>query len=396
MRWPPPPEGRRADLLLVLAALAGSAAVWAPFAGEMVAVYSVWDGPNYLTVARAGYDVQPSNPLLAYVHETTYFAVHLPVYPALVRALSFLGWQHALLLVSVASAAGAAVLFRRLCADVWKLPGAFWLALVFLFLPPRWLMFRSTGSTEATYALLAFGAILLFERGRTGWASLLGGLAGLTRTPGVLIAAAFAVVLLRRRRFRELPWTVLGAVPLTLYFAFWWTKTGNFFQYLVPHAEKAASFGPFAFLPELFRRGFYHQAEYYVLLALVYAVGTLRLKSTPALETPFWYALFQLALQVNVPVEDWSRYWLSFAPFALVLGYRDVVASRPFRILFAPYVLAALLYCWGTIPLQQAPREMYLHLLYHLDLKDELRPYLPARPSSPVPRKGGGAGDGRN
>lgn len=372
MSAPAPPISRpererraRPEVLLLAAAVAGSFLVYAPFLADMTTVYRFWDGPNYLTIARTLYDVRPDNPLLAYVHEPRYFLVHLPVYPLLVRTLSIVGYQQALLLVSVLATCAATILFYRLCRDVWKVASPGFLTLVFLFLPPRWLLYRSTGSTEAVYMAFTLAAIFFFERSKVGRASAAGVLATLTRISGLMIAPAFAVVLWRRRRFKELAWLALIPAALAVYFLFCAARTGNFFEYFSQHGEKMAAFRPFGFLPELFRKGLYHQAEFHILLALVYAVGTSRLRPFP---TIFWYCVFELGLHVFISTEDWSRYFLAMAPFALVVGFRDVIDTKAFRWIFPPYVVAALAYAWGVIPLNGCRPDIYLRLLAHLGL----------------------------
>src|SRR5688572_29521874 len=274
----------RPELLLLVAAVASSFLVYAPFLTRMTDVYRFWDGPNYMTIARTLYDVAPDNPLLAYVRTPTYFLRHLPVYPLLVRALSLVGYQQALLLVSVLATCVATLLFYRLCRDVWRLPSPTFLTVVFLFLPPRWLVYRSTGSTEAVYIALVLAAILFFERLQVGRASVAGALATLTRISGLMIAPAFAMVLLlRRRKLSDLAWLLLVPAALGLYFFFCYSRTGNFLEYFSQHGDKMSVFLPFGFLPELFRKGLYHQAEFHILLALVYAVGTSRLRPFPAI-----------------------------------------------------------------------------------------------------------------
>lgn len=361
----------RPEILLLAAAVAGSFLVYAPFLADMTTVYRFWDGPNYLTIARTLYDVEPDNPLLAYVYEPRYFLVHLPVYPLLVRTLSIVGYQQALLLVSVLATCAATVLFYRLCRDVWKVASPAFLTLVFLFLPPRWLLYRSTGSTEAVYMAFTLAAIFFFERSKVGKASAAGVLATLTRISGLMIAPAFAVVLLRRRRLKELAWLALIPAALAAYFFFCAARTGNFLEYFSQHGEKMAAFRPFGFLPELFGKGLYHQAEFHILLALVYAVGTSRLRPFPSI---FWYCVFELGLHVFISTEDWSRYFLAMAPFALVVGFRDVIDTKAFRWIFPPYVLAALFYAWGVIPLNGCRPDIYLRLLAHLGLLPELGP----------------------
>ncbi len=361
-----PRSAVRPEVWLCLAAAGGSLAVYLPYLRDMAAVYRFWDGPNYLTVARTLYDVRPDNPLLAYVYTPRYFLTHLPLYPLCVRALSFFGYEPALLLVSVLAATGAAILFYRLARDVWKLPSPGFLALVFLFLPPRWLLYRSTGSTESLYMALALISLWFFEKSRYGRACGAAALAALTRISGLMFAPAYAVVLLRERRWRPLAW--LGLVPAGVfaYFLFCAIRFGDFFAYLAPHGEKLAAFRPFGFLPALFQKGLYHQVEFHVLLFLVYAVGTSRLWGRfPVL---FWYCAFELLLLVFVSTEDWSRYFLAMAPFALVVGFHDLIDTRAFRWMFPIFAALSVYYAWGVIPLNGCRPDIYLRLLAHLGL----------------------------
>src|SRR5262249_30342505 len=216
---------------------------------------------------------------------------YLPVYPLLVRALAFVGDERALLLVSVIAATVAVLLFYRLARDVWRLESPAFLSLVFLFLPPRWVLYRSTGATEAVYIACTLAAVLFFEKSQVGRASVAGALAALTRISGLMIAPAFGIVLLLRRRWRSIPLLLLIPAGLFGYFLFCKERFGDFFAYFSPHGEKLARFIPFGFLPVLFGKGLYHQVEFHILLALVYAVGTFRLRPYPVI---FSYCLFEL------------------------------------------------------------------------------------------------------
>jgi len=361
-----PRAGVRPELWLALAAVGGSLLVYLPFLGDMTTVYRFWDGPNYLTVARTLYDVRPDNPLLAYVYRPTYFLTHLPVYPLCVRALSSIGYEPALLLVSVLASIAAVLLFYRLARDAWKVPSPEFLSLVFLFLPPRWLLYRTTGATEALAIALTLASLWWFEKARYGRASLAAAVAAVTRISGLMIAPAYAVVLLRQRRWRSLPWLAVIPAGLFGYFVFCAVRFGNFFAYLAPHGEKLAAFRPFGFLPTLFQKGLYHQVEFHILLFLVYAVGTSRLWGRfPVL---FWYCVFELALLVCVSTEDWSRYFLAMAPFALIVGFRDLIDTRAFRWMFPAFAALSVYYAWGVIPLNGCRPDIYLRLLAHLGL----------------------------
>jgi hypothetical protein len=361
----------RPEIWLVLASVGGSFLVYLPFLRDMTTVYRFWDGPNYLTVARTLYDVRPDNPLLAYVYRPSYFLTHLPLYPLCVRALSVIGYQPGLLVVSVLASIAAVLLFYRLVRDVWRLPAPEFLALVFLFLPPRWLLYRSTGATEALYLALALASMLCFEKSRVGWACFLAALAALTRVPGLIFAPAYGIVLLRRRQYRSLTWLALIPAGVFGYCLFCAVKSGDFFAYLAPHGAKLAAFRPFGFFPVLFQKGLYHQVEFHILLALLYLVGISRITEFPV---PFVYSALQYALLVCVSTEDWSRYFLVIAPFALIVAYRELIASRPFRWMFPVFAALAVYYAWGVIPLNGCRPDIYLQLLVHLGLLPESIP----------------------
>ena len=357
--------GVRPEILVVLAAVGGSLLVYLPFLGKMETVYRFWDGPNYLTVARTLYEIRPDNPLLRYVYTPSYFLTHLPLYPLLVRAFSFLGYQPALLFVSVVATAIAGCLFFRLARDVWQSPSPLFLTILMLFVPPRWLLYRSTGATEGLYLALALASLYFFERERHGRASLFAALAAVTRITGLVFLPAYAIVLIWRKQWRSLGWLALIPSGLLAYFLFCAVRYGNFFAYFAPHGEKLAMFRPFGFLPVLFQKGEYHQAEFHVLLALVYAVGISRLKRYP---TIFWYCVFAFLLLVCVSTEDWSRYFLAMAPFAIVIAFREILDAKPMRWILSFYVPLALYYAWNVIPLNGCRPDIYQMLLQHLGL----------------------------
>lgn len=358
----------RPEIWLAFATVASSFLVYWPFLRDMAPVYRFWDGPNYLTVARDLYEIRPDNPLLAYVYNPRFFASYLPLYPLCVRALAWVGYERALLLVSILAATGAVLLFYRLARDVWKLKNPAFLALVFLFLPPRWVLYRSTGATESLYIAAGLLSIWYFEKGKIGRASGAAALAALTRISGLMFAPAYALLLLRKKRHGALPWLLLIPAGLFAYFVFCSARFGDFFAYFAPHGEKLARMMPFGFLPVLFEKGLYHQVEFHILLALVYVVGTFRLRAYPVI---FYYCLFELALHLCLSTEDWSRYFLSMAPFALIVGYRDVIDTRLFRWILPVLAALGIYYAWRVIPLNGCRPDIYRALLSHLGLLPE-------------------------
>jgi hypothetical protein len=73
-----------------------------------------------------------------------------------------------------------------------------------------------------------------------------------------------------------------------------------------PNLDKISSPFPFSFLGWLIGVNHIAQAEFYIYLAFVYALGITRLRQFPC---PMIYAAFQLAFYVCIGSEDWSRYF---------------------------------------------------------------------------------------
>src|SRR6185436_17607287 len=101
-------------LATALAVLAVNLAVWIPFAETPDRLVRYWEGPHYVYVAHTLYHVPADHPFVAYGLPPMYFASHLPLYPLLVRALSWVtlgDYRVALILATTVSAVGAALLF---------------------------------------------------------------------------------------------------------------------------------------------------------------------------------------------------------------------------------------------------------------------------------------------
>jgi hypothetical protein len=350
---------------IIAAAIASSALVYFPFRSNPRTLYRYWDGPSYLTIARDGYHSAPDNPLASDPSKPPFYLAHLPGYPALVRLLSFIGYERALLAASVVSAALAAIIFFRLARDVWKLDSPLFLSLVFLFATPRWLLYRSVSASEPLFLALVLIAIFAFERERFLFASLAGALAALTRPVGVLIYPAFALVLFLRGRRREQ--LFLLAIPAALAgYLFFCQQVFGTASAMEPNLEHFSSLVPFHVLGWFLQQGrLIPQAEFYILMALVYAVGILRLGAFPV---PQAYAAFQFALVLIVGSEDWSRFLLPIMPFAIVLGFREILDTRVFRCILPGLVVLETYYAWNVIPRNLCPPDVYGKILAYLRL----------------------------
>ena len=151
-----------AEQAATLVMLASTVALWVPYLrGDQLFRY--WDGPLYLYVARVLYDVPAAHPFVVYDLPPMYFASHLPLYPMLIRGLSAVTGGHlpaAMMLATLATSVLAAVLFYEVLRQWDLVRSPLWTAVLFSFLPPRWLIYHSVGATEPLFFCCVFGVFL--------------------------------------------------------------------------------------------------------------------------------------------------------------------------------------------------------------------------------------------
>jgi len=348
---------RRAPLLAALLAALALALAWGPFLSRMDVVVRHFDGPNYLVVAKTLYVPTAVNPLPGYALTPSYFAVHMPLYPLVLRACSlFGGWKAGLFLATGLLAAASASAFAVYAKDAAPEVPALVAVLAFLFLPARMFLYRALGASEALMSLLVVLAVLAWRRGRADWALFAAALATVTRTNGILVVGVLCLALLLSGRVKTaLLGGALAAVPLLLLFSWHRFLFGDFFALLHVHADSAGGAGrlcpPFAFIGEMAARNDWETAEMLLGVHLFFVLCAARLFAKgDRLEAGLvaaHVALFSLLRERDLP-----RYYLTVAPFAVVLAWRDVW-SRPRLAAAVLAVLAPLsvFYAWKTIPM---------------------------------------------
>jgi hypothetical protein len=196
------------------------AGLTAPFgaAGDLlVGPAARWDSVWSLAIAAEGYGTSQAKPAF------------FPLYPLLAE-LAGLPLRSTLLggiLVSSASLAGALYLLRRL-TELELGPAAarhaVWLTALFPLA-----FFHSAVYAEGLFLLLSVGAVYAARRDCWAWAGVLGGLAAATRSAGVVLLVALALLHLRAhpRPTRDVAWLALVPLGLGAFCAWlWWRGLG--------------------------------------------------------------------------------------------------------------------------------------------------------------------------
>jgi Mannosyltransferase (PIG-V) len=204
---------------------------WLSHPARMLDMWARWDSGWYLAIARQGYVAGPING----ENRIAFY----PAYPTLVGSLERLlprAWQGtgALLgigvMLSNLSALAAAALLYRHARDLEDEASAGRAVLYLLVFPTAF--FLSCFYTESLFLLFAIGSFHAARCDRWRWAGVLGGLAALTRSTGVLLLPALGWMALESAQAGEKGWARyawLLLIPCAFggYAVYGWSLTGD-------------------------------------------------------------------------------------------------------------------------------------------------------------------------
>lgn len=352
-------------LLLVLIAL--TVFVFLPFTAKAnlpfwnidfsegnVALWKNYDGPNYLIVAKTWYNKEEilnkfSNPLPA-----EYYPAHFPLYPGIIWFFDlFTSGPNAMLLATTLGSVLLFGMFYLYLRDFGLSSNPSWLGAVLLFLPARFLALRTIGSPEPWFMFFILGSIYFFKKERFWLAGILGYLGMLTKSPMILLFAAYGVFWLiesvkqRRILWNYYPLLLIPFAVLDLFY-FYMMRTGNFWAYFSSGDNFHLFWPPFSiFAPkgQIWVGNFW--LEDVIWTWLVYGMGVLLLwKKKMKVEALFSGIFFTSTL--FVAHRDISRYIIPIAPFLLV-AFDKYLQKKEFKIILAVLALPIVLYTWNFL-----------------------------------------------
>lgn len=338
-------------------------------------VYKQFDGPLYIIPAKTAYnpeafkqiDREPSLP-----HNPLYYAAHLPLYPFCIYLGSFVvGFLKSMIGVTIIGTILLSWFFYSLLKklDITKHP--LLLTSIFLFLP-RFLVVRSVGSPEPLFLLLVISSLFFFEKKNYFFAGLLGGLATMTKTPGILLFPAYMLTILEsfiiplqtkdKSKKINIQWIFLILIPigLLIVFGIHYIQYKDFFAYfhsgdnihlLFPYAvfnSNAAWVGT-AWLEDIL---------FYFALYLLTTVTLWKSKN----RSFFYFSLVFITATLFVQHRDISRYSLPLWPLACI-AFERFLTSKKFIFVGAILLLGIYMYAWNFMTYNIMPISEWLPFL---------------------------------
>lgn len=316
-----------------------------------------FDGINFLIVAKSWYD--PEQISIHYQdvlvgRRPLYFSAHYPGFPVLISAFDqVLTGPNALLLAIIISnvlmAYGLYYLALTMLNDRSK---AMWISIIALFFPARMLADRAVGSNEPLFIFFSLMSLASNYKNQHWLSSLWGVLAVLTRSPGILLFAAYAAQFLTHnlqlsKRIKEFYPYLLIPVALILLWAFYGYRFGSFWAYFQVGGNLNIYYPFSVFASGMdWVSGIWNEDLIY-LFALILAGGAMfyrKYKSSGSAYFVLFYGLFVMC----VAHRDLSRYSLPLMPL-IGVAVADYVNNKLVRAIALVLLIPTFMYAWQFV-----------------------------------------------
>jgi len=379
--------------LLVIVTILSCFISYIPFLSDMSVVGRYLDGPNYIEVAKTFYFKITDNNA-AYLPRW-YYAVHLVGYPFFIRLFNYifvpfvgkLSYLYSMFLTTVVFTCGSVVIFYKLIKEFKLVKNPFFISLVFIFFPPRWVIYHSVGASEPEFIFWLLMSLYFFKKNKYWLSYLFGVLATITRIFGVLLCPIYIIVFVLNEYdkypflnhlvgkakkkadsfklfWSNLPktWIVLSlGMPAVLFLNFYVYKLifNMFFAYYQWNAGQLGSF-PFGALIGFGEYWDPGTAELYVIYMAVTIYGLFRLYKYRLI---FWFCLIQFLPTILNKQGDFPRFLTAISMFVFIVAFEEFFDNKYFKWIFPIYIVLTYLYVWSAIPTNIIAPEVWINLI---------------------------------
>ena len=329
---------------------------------SMETIVQNFDGLNFLVVEKAKF----YNPTKLKKFESVlnnppvYFTAHYPGYALVISFFDkFLNGPQAVLasivIDNILLAVGLYLFFREVFR---KEKTAIYLSILTLFLPARMMSVRAVGSTEPLFVFLTLMSLVYAMREKHWLAGIMGGLAVLTRSPGILLFGGYLLFFLKKYHKNIalfiksiIPYSLIPLFLLGLWSFYGW-KFGSFWAYFQSGDNLHLFFPPFQIFSNMTSWVSGMWLEDVIYLYLIFSIGLYLFwkqtqKNKKLLPVLLWGIIY-FAVILLVAHRDVARYSLPIAPVVLA-GYGDKLAKSRYRWWILWIIIPVFLWGWNFV-----------------------------------------------
>lgn len=360
-------------IIICLVSLIPTFLIWLPFFLRLPSFWNIslpqqgmatiianFDGPYYIAIAKTFYNPQELS-LFQFPLPSNYYAAHFPGFPLLIKTFSFLGYPWAMMIVTLLSSIAALWFFYLLLGQISLKKHALWLTFLFAVFPARWLIVRSIGSPEPLFIASILASYYFLLRGNFLTVGVMGSIAMLTKSPGILLFAALVIAMLIPK-LQELMIHPISAIrkvlsqflpilliPLTTLGIFlWYGRTyGDFLAYFHSGDNIHLLFPPFQVFNAAQAWVGTFWLEEIIWLYIFGALGVIYLIKQKYYPLAWFTGIFFLST-LFVSHRDIARYSLPLVPF-LLIAFQQILVQPIFRWILAFLIIPIYLFSLNFI-----------------------------------------------
>lgn len=327
-------------------------------------VFANYDGPNYMIIAKCGYNKNCIGPNFSLPQPLEYYPAHLPGYPVLISVLNTFttGPKAMLLSTLIGSIFLTLILFAFLKLFI-KEKSAFWLSILFIFFPARFFILRLVGAPETWFLATTIASLYLFKKNKYFWAAVFAAFAQAFKSPGILLFAAYGIMavyeLIKTKNIKAIAKKYFSfiLVPLTVLTIFYLYKiqTGNFWAYF--QSGDNFHLNKLPYLVFISTKSWWINTiwlEDIIYIFLIGLYGIYRLFKKYKFDIIAVYPALFIFATLFVAHRDISRYIAPIYPF-LLLAFNKTLTKKPFKIIFLILLPAIILYAINFVIGNTAP-----------------------------------------
>lgn len=326
-------------------------------------VFFNYDGPNYMVIAKCGYNKNCIGPNFSLPQPVEYYPAHLPGYPILINFFSnFISTPKAMLLITLFGSIFLTLILYEFLKLFIKEKKAFWLSILFIFFPARLFVLRQIGAPETWFLASIIASIFYFKKGKYLVAAIFAALAQSLKTPAIILFASYGIMaiyeLIKNKNFgvvfKKYFWFILTPITIFAIFNLYRLQTGDFWAYF--HSGDNFHLNQLPYLVFISTKSWINtiwlEDIIYIYLIAIYGVYRLFKKYKFDIVTVF-PALFTFATLL-VAHRDISRYIAPVYPF-LLLAFARFLNKKSLKIIFLILFPAILLYAINFVAGNIAP-----------------------------------------
>jgi Gpi18-like mannosyltransferase len=329
----------------------------------LATIVSNYDGPLYLVAAKTFYNKALIGANFQFPLSTEYYTAHFPLFPFLIRLFGIVtNYPYAMLIVTLLSSILAIYFFQKLISEYVDKKDVMFLTFLFAVFPARWLIVRSTGSADPLFVGAIIASIYYFKNKKYWLAGLWGLIAQLTKSPGILLFASYAIYLIMPLAKEKIEITskwlqnlnlkktyplLLIPFGLLIVFTIYYFAQGSFWAYFRSGDNIHLFFPPFQIFNYSAPWVGTFWLEEIIFIYMIGTVGVYRLFAKKEYEIAIFSTVF-FVLTLFIAHRDLIRYSLPLMPF-LYVAFSDVLVKKEFKIAAVVIIIPIYLFSLAFI-----------------------------------------------